>query len=99
MVWLRILRMKRDLNCVPIYYDMSVADVAETRLVGEMLGSAHLGEDPHQMLFEPVLQQRSRAHRIQRGVGLELGGIEVELLLAPYQPCLETLLNDPLEEA
>ncbi len=36
--------MKRDLNRVPIYYDMSVADVAETRLVGEMLGSAHLGE-------------------------------------------------------
>jgi hypothetical protein len=50
------------------------------------------------MFLEAVLQERARAHRIQRGVGLDLGSVEVELL-APYQPCLKTLLNDPLEEA
>jgi hypothetical protein len=32
------------------------------------------------------------------GVGLDLGGVEEELL-APHQPRLEALLDDPLEEA
>ncbi len=63
-----------------------------------------LGEDFSQVLLEAVLQvlqvlqKRTRPRRVQRGIGLDLRSIEVQLL-TPHQPCLEALLHDPLEEA
>src|SRR5215211_9529017 len=44
-----------------------------------------------------LLLVESRSDRLQGGIGVYLGGIEVELL-APDQACLDTQLHDPLEE-
>src|SRR5215211_1982008 len=44
-----------------------------------------------------LLHVESRSDRIQGGIGVHLGGIEVQLL-APDQTCLDTQLYDPLEE-
>jgi hypothetical protein len=42
--------------------------------------------------------REARRDRVQGGVGLDLGGVEVQLL-APDQPGLLALLDDRLEEA
>ena len=44
------------------------------------------------------LDSEARGHRIERGIGLDLGRVEVEFL-APDQTGGEALLDDRLEEA
>lgn len=44
------------------------------------------------------LDREARRDRVEGGVGLDLGGVEVQLL-APDQPGLAALLDDRLEEA
>jgi hypothetical protein len=61
---------------------------------GSHLVSSLIGEQ----LAEMGLDCEARRDRVQGGVGLDLGGVEVQLL-APDQPGLAALLRDRLEEA
>ena len=61
-------------------------------------GRGVLGEHFFKVFFEPALHKRARPRRVQRGVGLDLGGVK-EQLFAPHQPGRKALLHDPLEEA
>ena len=71
----------------------------------------HSGGSSIATSFDELAKGARKRHRLQgqgdqvgwwrppgSRVGLHLGGIE-EQLLAPHQPCLDALLDDPLEEA
>jgi hypothetical protein len=59
-------------NRVPISYELSAANVAEVRLVGELIGGAHLGEDLARRLFGDLAYQSEQLGETLARVGVSL---------------------------
>jgi hypothetical protein len=92
----RVLSRERSPFFAPCSHDV------DDDLVGAFFASRRkrrlLAEHPRQVLLQMALHQGARPHRLERGVGLDLGGVE-EQLLAPHEPRFGARLHDPLEEA
>ena len=67
-------------------------------MAGARAMAGRLGSLAGEQLAEVRFDGEARGAGVQRSVGIDLGGIEVQLL-APDQPDRPTLLHDRLEEA
>ncbi|MBA3425874.1 MAG: transposase [Rubrobacter sp.] len=59
-------------NRVPLSYELSAANVAEVRLVGELLGSAHLGEGPARRLLGDLAYRSEKLGETLASAGVSL---------------------------